>query len=409
MILEPIEELQKFNLLKDFSDVQLTYIRENGKQLDIPPKKVLLKQGATHTNIFLLLKGDLRLIAVDGKTSTISADSPSGKNPIAQLRPSRYQVLSATDVTLIVFPEEILQAAIEIEEAETIEVAAAQEPHEDFDSALFDILSLLHTDQLILPSLPDIAIKIRHAMEDEDSGADEISKIIQMDQSIVAKIIKTANSALYGGSKKVEDCKSAYIRLGAKKLVNLVLSYTMKELFKSDSKIIQAHMKSLWDHSVRVAAISSILARLTPGFDPEKALLAGLLHNIGAVVVLNNLGNHPAVTEDPEILQTVLLSLQAEVGSTLLKKWDFPDEITVVVEHASDWGRNHDEKGDLTDIINVAQLHSYIGTPMQENVPPLDKVPAFHKLALGQLTPEMSLQILEKSKEDIDQTIKLFQ
>jgi len=409
MILEPIEELKKFNIFSDFSDVQLTFIRENGKQLDIPENKVLLKQGATHTNIFLLLKGDLKLIAVDGKASVMTADSPSAKNPIAQLRPSRYQVLSASEVTLIVLTEETLQAAVEIEEAETIDVMPAGEHNDDFDSVLFDILSLLHTDQLKLPSLPDIAIKIRHAMEDEDSGADEIAKIIQMDQSIVAKILKTANSALYGGTKKVEDCKSAYIRLGAKKLVNLVLSYTMKELFKSDSKIIQMHMKQLWDHSVKVAAISSILARLTPGFDPEKALLAGLLHNIGAVVVLNNLGNQPAVTEDPEILQSVLASLQAEVGSTLLKKWDFPDEIIEVVEQASDWGRDNDEQGDLTDIINVAQLHSYIGTPSQEAVPPLDKIPAFRKLALGQLTPEMSLQILEKSKDDIDQTIKLFQ
>jgi len=55
MILEPIEELKKFNIFSDFTDVQLTFVRENGKQLDIPEKKVLLKQGATHTNIFLLL------------------------------------------------------------------------------------------------------------------------------------------------------------------------------------------------------------------------------------------------------------------------------------------------------------------------------------------------------------------
>jgi HD-like signal output (HDOD) protein len=414
MITVSIEDLQKFNLFSDFTDLQCAYIKENAKKLDVPANKILLKLGAEHTNIFLLLEGELRLTATDGKVGLITADSSSAKNSIAQLRPSRYQVTSLTEVKIIVLSEDILAQAIAMEDAEEIEIDAISvdemdDHNEAYDKILFDILSLLHTEKLILPSLPDIALKIRHAVENEDSDADEIAKIINMDQSIVAKILKTANSAMYNSSgKKIESLKSAYLRIGSKKLVNLVLSYAMKELFNSDSVLIKSKMKEVWQHSVKVAAISSILARLTPDFDPEKALLAGLLHNIGSVAVLNNLGDNQSMIENPELIANVLYGLQSEVGETLLEKWEFPDDLINVVKYSTDWYRDESENADYSDIINIAQLHAYIGTPLQEKLPNIDETPAFKKLALGQLTPELSLQVLEKSQEDINQTIALF-
>ncbi|MFK5894939.1 MAG: HDOD domain-containing protein [Pseudomonadota bacterium] len=415
MITVSIEDLQKFNLFSDFTELQCAYIKENAKKLDVPANKILLKLGAEHTNIFLLLEGELKLRATDGKEGIIAADSSSAKNSIAQLRPSRYQVSTLTEVKIIVLSEDILNQAIAMEDAEEIEIDAISvdemdNHNEAYDTILFDILSLLHTDKLILPSLPDIALKIRHTVENEDSDADEITKIINMDQSIVTKILKTANSVIYNTSgKKIESVKAAYLRIGSKKLVNLVLSYAMKELFNSDSALIKTKMKEVWQQSVKVAAISSILARLTPGFDPEKALLAGLLHNIGSVAVLNNLGDqHQSMMDSPEIMDNVLYGLQSEVGQTLLEKWEFPDDLVDVVKHSTDWYRDENEDADYSDIINIAQLHAYIGTHLQEKLPNIDETPAFKKLALGQLTPELSLQVLEKSQEDINQTIALF-
>jgi len=414
MITESNETLQQLNLFTDFTDLQFDYLKKNAKQFLVPPRKILLKLGAEHTNIFLLLEGELKLTATDGKESTISSDSSSAKNPIAQLRPSRYQVSSSTEVKIIVLSEDVLNQAVAMEEAEEIEIGAISvdemdDHNEDYDKILFDILSLLHTDKLILPSLPDIALKIRHAAESDDCDADTIADIINMDQSIVAKILKTANSVMYNTSgKKIESCKTAYMRMGSKTVVNLVISFAMKELFNSDSPIIKSKMKSVWQHSVKVAAISSVLARLTPGFDSEKALLAGLLHNIGSVAVLNNLGDNQATVEDPELMDNILFALQSEVGETLLIKWGFPEDIINVVKHSTDWEYDEDEAANYSDIINIAQLHAYIGTCFQQRLPNIDEVPAFHKLALGQLTPDLSLQVLEKSQDDINDTIARF-
>lgn len=407
------EDFVKFKVFKNFDNAQLEYLRINSKRVVVPAHKVLLKLAATHTNMFFLISGTLKLIANDGKEEIISDDSLRALNPIAHLRPSRYEVVSITEVDIIVVSEfTIEQARSMVENMESIDIqgtSAEEDVSTGYDSILFNILSQLHTGQLSLPSLPDIALKIRKVVENEESDAEDVAKIISLDQGIMAKVIMTANSAMYNVSgNKVDTIRAAYTRLGQKNVVNLVVSYTMKDLYKSESPLVLNKMKELWQHSVKVAAICSVLARLTPGMEADKALLAGLLHNVGSVVVINNLG---AMLEQAEVidnLDDILMKLQAEVGRNLLEKWEFPEEIIEVVSNAGKWLFDVDEKPSYTDIVNIAQLHAFIDTPYQEIFPNLDEIPAFHKLALGQLTPEMSLQVLEKSQAEIDETIALF-
>jgi len=102
------------------------------------------------------------------------------------------------------------------------------------------------------------------------------------------------------------------------------------------------------------------------------------------------------------------MTLQGEVGAALLEKWEFSDEIIEVIENAGDWLRNEKAQADYSDIVNIAQLHAYIGTPVMDTIPTIDVIPGFHKLALGKLTPEMSLQVIEKSQEEIEETIAIF-
>jgi len=201
-----------------------------------------------------LLAGELKLAAADGKEITVSADSSSAKNPIAQIRPSRYDVSSLTDVKLIILTKEALSLALNIDEtmsdeSKNISVDYLDNHHHSYDKILFDILTLLHQDQLVLPSLPDIAFKIRQTVESDTSNAQEIVSVINMDQSIVTKVLRMANSAMYNNTgKKIESCKAAYLRIGSKKLVNLVLSFTMKELFNTDLDVIKKKMNDCCLH-----------------------------------------------------------------------------------------------------------------------------------------------------------------
>ena len=190
--------------------------------------------------------------------------------------------------------------------------------------------------------------------------------------------------------------------------MSLVLSYSMKELFNSDSPSLKKKMRKIWHHSVKVAAISSILSRVTSQLDPETALLAGLLYNIGSVALLNNLHNNRSLFEHPTQLDTILFDLQSEVGRSILTKWGFPDKLIAVANYSTDWQHQDGEDFNYSDIVNIAQVHALIGTDYHEQLPEIEEMPAFKKMAKGKLTPKLSLQILRQSEKDINQIITLF-
>jgi len=270
-----------------------------------------------------------------------------------------------------------------------------------------ELRDALDSEQLVLPSLPDVAVKIREAIEDEDNGAREIAQVINMDPAITAKIIKTANSALYLRGKPVQDSLTAYSRLGAKTIAQLVTTYAVKEVFKAESPVLKQRMMDLWKHSLDIAAISFVLSSMTPGTEPSQTMLAALLHDIGVIAILNNISHHDEILNDAESLEGLIENMRSELGSAILKKWDFAPDLIYVAENSEDWLRDHEEKADMVDVINMAHLHSYIGTPKQKTVPRIDTVPAFKKMALGELTPTLSLDILEESAEQVQQVRKL--
>jgi putative nucleotidyltransferase with HDIG domain len=262
----------------------------------------------------------------------------------------------------------------------------------------------LQQGNFVLPTLPSIAVRIRETIADENSGADDIARVIMADPSIAAKIIKAANSALYQRRKKAEDCKTAVVSLGTKVTTQLVTSFALKELFDSSNKLLEKRMTKLWEHSIEIAAISSVLAQTTPGFDPGHVMLAGLIHDIGNIAILNKAVEHPLIVDSEEHLDKVITKMHAQVGSSILRNWGFSDDFVRVTEETENWMYDENEKPDIVDIINMAHLHSYIGSPKQKDVPIIDQVPAFHKLALGQLTPKLSIQILDKANEQIRET-----
>jgi len=415
MINEPLHSLKQFEAFSNLSDKQYLFIKQNASLLKVPANKLILKLGAEHRNLFVLLQGKLKICDQNDHEDVLSAGSEAARSIIARIRPSLYRVSSLTDVKIITFSEDILNKVLSLESADgetTTEKAHGNPALQGKiiqNKILADIGYQLKNELLVLPSMPDIAFKIRTAIEDEDSDINDVIKIINMDPPSVALLVNTANSVLYNPSGgKIENCKAACMRLGGKMIMNLVLSHATKELFKSDSTALNKKMSEMWQHSVRVAAISSVLARLTPGFDHEKALLAGLLHNIGSVAILNYLSREKILIEDSDSLHDLLFSIQAEVGEKLLKKWDFSHDLIEIVSHSTNLFYTENEQPNYIDIINIAQVHAYIGTPYQDRMPTIDQLPAYKKLALGQLTPELSIKVLVKSQDEIDQTIALF-
>jgi len=265
----------------------------------------------------------------------------------------------------------------------------------------------LENDRLILPSLPDVAMRVARALDNGVSDADSIAEVIQTDPAITAKLIKAANSAMYGRCMPVETCSAAVVRLGSALTHKLVLSLSMRELFTSESPQLQQRMKMQWKHSTEVAALCFVLARRDSRFNPEQAMLVGLLHDIGVVAVLNYIDKFPLEVTQPAIIDDAVKNLRARTSSMILEKWRFPSEFTVAAFEAEDWMRDTGGVPDYCDLLVTAQLHSLLGTDKAQLIPMINETSAYTRLDLGDLMPDSSLKFRDEEREKIGQAESL--
>jgi HD-like signal output (HDOD) protein len=402
-----LRTLASLSTLQDLDEDQLKQLSGQLVVSRAPKGTRLLSHGSTDESTFYLLEGKLRLEAVDGAVQTMSHEDPSAANPVARLRPSRYDVTAATPIRFLRIDGELLENLVDA--AETIQLYEVSEETAFGDLALENQLTVrlyedLNADRVLLPSLPDVAIRVGRAVVEEDSDASTVARIVETDPAISAKLLKAANSARFAGRAQVGRIEDAVVRLGMRTTHHLVVTFALRELFRSPSPSLRERMRDLWEHSCRVAALAHVLAKKTPGVDAEFALLAGLVHDIGALAVLAYAGEVPAEELDPADLESTVQSMRARIGGLLLRRWHLPPELATVAEEAEHWDRQGSDRPDYADLVIVAQLHSYVGTPRQAELPAIDGVPAYGKLELGELSPEASVALLDEAAEEIRET-----
>lgn len=226
---------------------------------------------------------------------------------------------------------------------------------EKAEQVFAELQEAIANDKIILPTLPEVALKVRDAAEAENSSAHSIADILSQDASLTTRLIQVANSPLYRGANAIEDIQMAVTRLGIKIVKDLVVRLAMKQMYQATSDVLDKHFRDAWTTSVEVAAISRMMAGMT-SVPTEQALLAGLIHNIGTLPILvfaeddNDLFNNDAA------LTEVIQSIQARVGKMILESWKFSAEFIDVVSNCYQFDRKHDGKADLADIVQVALL-----------------------------------------------------
>jgi HD-like signal output (HDOD) protein len=271
------------------------------------------------------------------------------------------------------------------------------------NSLFLDCYKYMQSDKLALPTIPDVSFKIRRAINDNKANNSKIARVIQIDPSITARIIQIANSPLYRGRRKIESCPEALTRLGLKAAQDIITAFSLKAVFNAKSSLIRKKMQELWAHSSYVASISAVFAHKTPGFDPDRAMLAGLIHDIGIVPILTYADKHPDILENPKDLSDTIKQLRVDIGLKILRQWDFPEDFEDVIIHAENWYRKGDDTPDYTDIVMISQLHSFIGKVDIKKMPKIDQLPAYKKLVEGHLDADQSINILDQAKDEIEQ------
>ncbi len=269
-----------------------------------------------------------------------------------------------------------------------------------------DLLSHVQLQTIDIPSLPDVAIRLRMAMQ-KDIGIAEAVKIVSLDQGISAKLVQVVNSPLYRGINPFTSCEAAVNRLGLITTRNLVTGFSMKALFHSDNKVLLKKIRQAWLQSVKVSGLCHTLAVLTKKVDPEEALLAGLTHNIGVLPIIR-LADQQASFSPDELEQCIRIS-SAYIGQCVLSQWGFADSLVRIPFLIDNWFYESGTEFGLVDVVILSKYHSLLGTDYMSFLPALHDLPAFQKLGDHGLTPDMSLQILHDAKQQVVEAMNLFE
>ncbi|MCB1646138.1 MAG: HDOD domain-containing protein [Pseudomonadales bacterium] len=226
------------------------------------------------------------------------------------------------------------------------------------DAIRSEILTAIRNDELVLPTMPEVALRLREAAEDENCDAASIARVIGNDAALTARIIRIANSPLVRGVQSVEDLQMAVSRMGVTYTSNLAIGIAMEQLFQATSDAVDNRMRATWEHSTEVAGLSHVICRHFTRLSPDQATLGGLVHEIGKLPILAWADDHDW---DEELIDEVCEKLHPELGRMILKAWDFPEELLDVPCQYNEFTRTVDSP-DYVDVVMVANLHSWAGT-----------------------------------------------
>jgi len=261
------------------------------------------------------------------------------------------------------------------------------------------LLDMIKTDRLVLPTLPEVALRIREAVEDVEVSAQKLAEVIASDAALSARLIKVANSPLLRGRIAVDNLQMGISRLGLTFVRNLATGLAMEQMFQATTEFVDTRMRTSWEHSIEVASISHVLAKQYAGLKADQATLAGLTHEIGILPILTFAEEHPALLEDEETLDRIIAQLHPTIGQAILTAWEFPPSLSNVPKDYLNFGREHAGAADYADVVCVANLQSYVGTDHPLASINWADVPAFAKLGLA---TDMDVFEVDGIAEDIE-------
>ena len=244
------------------------------------------------------------------------------------------------------------------------------------------ILDDLENDRLPLPTLPEVAIRVRETVDDDNATIKDISDIIITDAALSARIIQVANSALYRGLSSADNVHAAVTRMGLNTVRNLATSLVMKQLFQATNPVVDKYLRKTWKLSTDIAALSAVLAKTYTRLDSDSALLAGLTHSIGVSPILVKAESDPSLLNDTQKLDELIFALYPVVGSSILQSWGFSETMTKVPEQHLDINRQHEGNADYTDIVQVALLETVAGSDHPLGHIKATDVPAFSRIGM---------------------------
>jgi len=261
-----------------------------------------------------------------------------------------------------------------------------------------------------LPTLPSVINKLNAISDNGKSSVQEMARIVSSDQVLSARILRLANSPSYG-FYRVSTISNAMILLGVNVVKSLALSSSIFAMMEKDSI-------GLWEHSMGVGAAANLIARKLGLPECEEIATAGLLHDIGKVIITLKCGEaekgiqklvHERQMYTLEAEREIIDTDHAEVGGWLSKCWFLPDKLSepIAFHHDVAKSKNHRIKTAVVHIADVLICASGAGNSGESFVPPIQEI-AWNTLKLNeQLLVELVNEVEDRLVEVKEFTSKM--
>ncbi len=210
-----------------------------------------------------------------------------------------------------------------------------------------------------LPAFPDVAMRVRKALGDENVSPEQIARIVGSEPGLAARVLALANSAaLNRGSKTIGELRTAISRIGHNNVRTAAVSFAITQLRRAgDLRPITKQLEALWHEATMVAALAYAIGTRAQGVNSDEAMLGGLMHNVGKIYILARAHKHPSLFADERAMASIMRAWHSNIGKAVIENWGFPEQIAEAVGEHEDIDR-HSGYADVTDVLTVATMMS---------------------------------------------------
>jgi len=193
-----------------------------------------------------------------------------------------------------------------------------------------------------LPTLPAVAMQVNSLLQDVDTPIEHLVEVLEKDQSMALKILRLVNSSFYGFKSRITSLRHAVSLMGYSTVQNAVVTVSVIDSLKVKKALKGFDIAQFWTHSIRVAVMSRHLAMQTRLAEPEAAFTAGLVHDIGKVVLADHFPDvFVGLMEATASEKTSFYQAETQrdtyphnlIGSHLARRWMLPEQLNLAIRH----------------------------------------------------------------------------
>jgi putative nucleotidyltransferase with HDIG domain len=215
-----------------------------------------------------------------------------------------------------------------------------------------------------LPTLPAVFVRVIKALRNPNTSVKDIAAVVETDQAITMKILRLINSSFYGISRSVDSVHQAIVLLGANTLKNVVISASVFKALGGSGKDRIFNREAFWQHSIGCGMIARYLGNRTGHGREEEGFIAGIIHDIGKVVLDQYFHDKLALVAEQvktknisfyQAEREVIGISHAEIGAFLAETWSLPEKLVDVIAHHHHPG-TPGQNGALTALVAVSDM-----------------------------------------------------